>query len=201
MPSVVSDAGAVMRALDAPGALSPAAVTQLQRAVGNQVVIQRLPYAQAYGESSTKSILNASEGRDSPVNGATGHPRQHVGNWEKAERFAEQQGRTKSVYKNTGQQDKAIASALSSAAGQTALGLLDAAPAVAGRQTIAGVAADAAEVLVVKAKKKKGAGAAAGVKSWTLTAGMAEKATVVIDSLGTNVPGAIHLQTAYPVLD
>ena len=163
-------------------------------------VIQRLPYAKNYTESETKKLLDRSEGRASPVNNQDGHPRQHVGKWEKAERFAEEQGRTKSVYKNTDQQNKAISSALNSGAGQAALAVLDANPGVATRQVIANVATDAADVLVVKAKKKQGA-AAGNVKSWQYKSGSATSATVVVDSMGTNVQGDIHIQTAYPVMD
>lgn len=150
--------------------------------------------------SSTKALLNKSEGRASPVNAAVGHPRQHVGRWEKAERFAEEQGKTKSIYTNTEEQDKAISSALSSVAGQTELAKLDVAPAASSRVAIKDVATDAAEVKVVKAKKKKGA-AAGDVKSWVFQAGSASKATVIVDSMGTNTNGDIHIQTAFPVFD
>lgn len=163
-------------------------------------VVQRLPYAKAYTGSNTKSLLNESEGRASPVNAQEGHPRQHVGKWEKAERFAEEQGKTKSIYTNTEQQDKAISSALSSAAGQIELAKLDAAPAVATRVAIKDVATEAAEVKVVKAKKKKGA-AAGEVKSWVYQSGTAGKATVIVDSMGTNQAGDIHVQTAFPVFE
>lgn len=162
-------------------------------------VIQRLPYAKAYTEGETKKLLDRSEGRASPVNNQEGHPRQHVGKWEKAERFAEEQGRTKSVYKNTEQQNKAISSALNSVAGQAALAVLDANPGVPTRQVIANVATDSADVLVVKAKRKQGA-AAGDVKTWQYRSGTASSATVVVDSMGTNVQGDIHIQTAYPVM-
>jgi hypothetical protein len=199
-------------------------VIRLQRTVGNQTVaallsrtsttVQRVPYAQAYSESGTKSVLNSSEGRASPVNGATGHPRQHVGRWEKAERFAEEQGKTKSVYINTASQDKAVASALNSAAGQGLLAQMDPPnPGTPTRRAIANVATEAADVKVIKAKvKKRSAGDIVGplpqgeirpgeVKSWTYATGIATKSTVIVDSMGTGKAGDIHIQTAFPVLD
>lgn len=163
-------------------------------------IVQRVPYAQAYNVSGTKSLLNKSEGRASPVNAAEGHPRQHVGRWEKAERFAEEQGKTKSVYVNTEEQDKAISSALNSAAGQVELAKLDVNPGAASRVAIKDVATDTAEVKVVKAKKKTGA-AAGEVKSWVYQSGTASKATVIVDSMGTNTNGDIHIQTAFPVFE
>ena len=207
------------------GRASPAGVMQLQRALGNQLVgrllsgtrnydqragavdainspsapfIQRLPYATAYSQQGVKTLLNKSEGRASPVNGQPGHPRQHVGRWEKAERFAEEQSKTKSVYTNTEQQDKAISSALTSGPGQTELAKLDATPGTAKRVAISNVATDAVDVKVVKAKKKKDTGT---VKSWQYVAGVAQKATVIVDSMGTGRVGDIHIQTAFPVLD
>lgn len=190
-------------------------VLQLQRMVGNRAVarllsdpvVQRVPYATAvppgppqYSVSVTKTKLDQSEGRASPINNQEGHPRQHVGKWEKAERYADEQGRTKSVYVNTAAQDKAISSALSSAAGQQALGQLDANPAVPTRVAIENVDTDPSDVLVVKAKKKTGA-PRGEVKSWQLKAGTASKATVIVDSRGTGTLGDIHIQTAYPVMD
>ena len=163
-------------------------------------VVQRVPYATGYTQSSAKSILNRSEGRASPVNAAAGHPRQHVGRWEKAERFAEEQGRTKSIYENTEAQDKAVKGALESAAGQVALAKLDVNPAVPAREAIKEVTTEAVDVKVVKAKKKTGA-AAGDVKSWTFVSGLAEKATVIVDSMGTGTPGDIHIQTSFPVFE
>lgn len=203
-----------------PANLSPRDVLHLQRTVGNRAVanllsrsvVQRLPYATAYTDNKTRSIINQSEGRASPVNNAPGHPRQHVGKWEKAERFAEEQGKTKSVFKDTAAQDKAVAAALNSAAGQGALANLDGNPAAPTRGQILNVDIGAADVKVVKAKKKRGAllvgpmlpGQVArpgAVKNWDLVTGVASKATVIVDSMGTNVNGDIHIQTAFPVLD
>jgi hypothetical protein len=50
-------------------------------------------------------VLNQSEDRPSPVTAAKGHPRQHVGRLGKAEEHAEEEGKTKSVFTNTAQQD------------------------------------------------------------------------------------------------
>lgn len=190
----------------APGTLTPGEVLQLQRTIGNRAVnhllggthIQRVPYATPYILSKVKTILNQSEGRASPVTGAEGHPRQHVGKWEKAERFADKQGKTKSVFVNTAAQDAATLDALNSAAGQQQLATLDANPAVPARAKIENVDIGGADVLVVKAKKKKDTG---NVKSWDLKAGTATRATLMVDSRGTGTTGDIHIQTSYPVLD
>ncbi len=214
---------AIVRRLRAnPAPFTAHDVMQLQRTVGNRAVtkllsstvVQRVPYAQAYGAGSTKSILNNSEGRASPVNGAVGHPRQHVGRWEKAQLYAEEQGKTKSVYVNTAAQDTAIASALNSAAGQAQLAQMDPPnPGAPTRKAIANVATEAADVKVIKAKiKKRSADDVIGprpegqiypgeVKNWTNASGTATNATVIVDSMGTGRAGDIHIQTAYPVLD
>lgn len=196
----------------------------LQRTAGNRavshlvrrsVVLQRLPYAQNYSAALTRKVLNQSEGRASPHNGTEGHPRQHVGRWGKAERVADEQQKTKSVYVDTAAQDRAIASALSSAAGQGRLGLLDVSPGQPQRTQLIRLATEAVDVKVVKAKTKarrtgqpafvgplpQGMIAPGTVKTWELVAGTATRATVIVDSLGTGRPGDIHIQTAYPVLD
>jgi hypothetical protein len=214
---------ALQRARRDPTSLTPADLLTLQRAVGNQAVgqllaqvragapaptetdpapplVQRLPYAATYSLGQTRRILNESEGRGSPVNNQAGHPRQHVGHWEKAEKYAEQQGRTKSVFTSTGEQDKAVQSALSSASGQAALAQLDAAPNAPGRQVVANVSTEPVDVKVVRAKKKRGA-PQGQVKSWTYQNGRAQRITMVVDSMGTGQNGDIHIQTAYPVLD
>jgi hypothetical protein len=75
---------------------------------GHEALIARLPYQTTYSESQVRRILNQSEDRPSPVTGAKGHPRQHVGRLGKAEEHAEEEGKTKSVFTNTEQQDKAV---------------------------------------------------------------------------------------------
>jgi hypothetical protein len=162
-------------------------------------VIQRQPYAINYTESKLKTILNQSEGRASPVTGTDGHPRQHAGNLKKAVAFAEEQGKTKSVFKNTAIQDKAVTDAINQTDGQNELANLDINPAVATRTSIENVPIEPAEVIAVKAKKKKGA-ARGVVKTWETQTGNANNATIVVDSTGTNIPGDIHIQSAYPVL-
>jgi hypothetical protein len=174
-------------------------------------MIARLPYQTAYSETQVRRILNQSEGRVSPVTGAEGHPRQHVGRLAKAEYHAEEEGKTKSVFANTEQQDKAVKDVLSSAAGQAQLALLDAAPAVPMRKVIRSVDTQATDVLVVKAKKKKGAPPigpvpstqkvrGGDIKDWDLQSGTAVKASVIVESRGTGVAGDIHIQTADPVV-
>jgi hypothetical protein len=131
---------------------------QLQRTAGNRAtsaLIARLPYQTTYSESAVRRILNQSEGRVSPVTAAEGHPRQHVGRLGKAEEHAEEEGKTKSVFTSTEQQDKAVKDVLTSPAGQAQLALLDVAPAVASRQVINSVETQSTDVLVVKARKKK----------------------------------------------
>lgn len=192
----------VTRPRGALGAATPEGVLRLQRTAGNRAtsaMIARLPYATAYSESQTRRILNQSEGRVSPVTGAEGHPRQHVGRLGKAEEHAEQEGKTKSVFTTTEQQDKAVKDVLASAAGQAQLALLDAAPAVPSRKVISSVDTQSTDVLVVKAKKKKGA-AAGDVKNWEYRSGSATKASVIVESTGSGVAGDIHIQTAYPVV-
>ena len=193
---------------------TPEGVLRLQRSAGNRAtsaLIARLPYQTAYSETQVRRILNQSEDRPSPVTGAKGHPRQHVGRLGKAEEHAEEEGKTKSVFTNTGQQDKAVKDVLASAQGQAQLALLDAAPAVASRQVISSVDTQSTEVLVVKAKKKRGAAPMgplpAGqktvpgeVKDWELRSGSATKASVIVESTGSGRPGDIHVQTAYPVV-
>jgi len=208
------------RGSDGHGALTPDGVLRLQRTAGNRAVvallgehsIARMPYQTAYSESQARRILNASEGRQSPVTNQEGHPRQHVGRWEKAEHYAEEQSKTKSVFSNTEQQDKAVKDVLSSVAGQAALALLDANPAAPSRQVINAVTTGATDVKVVKAKKKKGALVAGplpagqvtrpgAVKDWEYVSGTATKASVIVESTGSGQVGDIHIQTAYPVLD
>ena len=185
---------------------TPEGVLRLQRSAGNRAasaMIARLPYQTAYSESQVRRILNQSEDRPSPVTGAKGHPRQHVGRLGKAEEHAEEEGKTKSVFTNTVQQDKAVKDVLASPAGQAQLALLDAAPAVASRQVISSVD--------TQSKKKKGAAPMgplpAGqktvpgeVKDWELRSGSATKASVIVESTGSGQPGDIHIQTAYPVV-
>lgn len=176
-------------------------------------MIARLPYQTTYGETQVRRILNDSENRPSPVTGATGHPRQHVGRLGKAEEHAEQEGKTKSVFTNTEQQDKAVKDVLASAQGQAQLALLDAAPAVASRQVISSVETQSTDVLVVKAKKKKRSGGGplpdpvpgqrfqeGDIKDWELRSGSATKASVIVESTGSGRAGDIHIQTAYPVV-
>jgi hypothetical protein len=195
---------------------TPAGVLRLQRTAGNRAtsaLIARLPYQTAYSESQVRRILNQSEKRLSPVTGAEGHPRQHVGRLGKAEEHAEQEGKTKSVFTSTEQQDKAVKDVLASPAGQAQLALLDAAPAVAARQVINSVETQSTDVLVVKAmKKKRRAGAPApeavpgqrfkegDIKDWEYRSGTATKASVIVESTGSGQPGDIHIQTAYPVV-
>ena len=80
-----------------------------------------------------------------------------------------------------------------------------------GYQVISAVDTQSTEVLVVKAKKKKGAAPMgplpAGqktvpgeVKDWELRSGSATKASVIVESTGSGQPGDIHIQTAYPVV-
>jgi len=215
---------ALQRARRDPTSLTPADLLTLQRAVGNQAVgqllaqiragapaptgadpapplVQRLPYAANYSPGQTRRILNESEGRGSPVNNQAGHPRQHVGRWEKAEKYAEEQGRTKSVFTSTGEQDKAVQSALNSASGQAALAQLDAAPNAPGRQVVANVSTEPVDVKVVRPRTKKRGASQGQVKSWTYRNGRAQRITLVVDSMGTGQNGDIHIQTAYPVLD
>jgi hypothetical protein len=189
---------------------------QLQRTAGNRAtsaLIARLPYQTTYSESAVRRILNQSEGRVSPVTAAEGHPRQHVGRLGKAEEHAEEEGKTKSVFTSTEQQDKAVKDVLASPAGQAQLALLDAAPAVPARQVINSVDTQSTDVLVVKARKKKrraGAPAPAAVpgqrfregdvKEWEYRSGTATKASVIVESTGSGQPGDIHIQTAYPVV-
>jgi hypothetical protein len=189
---------------------------QLQRTAGNRAtsaLIARLPYQTTYSESAVRRILNQSEGRVSPVTAAEGHPRQHVGRLGKAEEHAEEEGKTKSVFTSTEQQDKAVKDVLASPAGQAQLALLDAAPAVPSRQVISSVDTQSTDVLVVKAKKKKrrtGAPAPAAVpgqrfqegdiKDWEYRSGTATKASVIVESTGSGQTGDIHIQTAYPVV-
>lgn len=174
--------------------------------------MQRLPYAQPYSDSETRALLNSSEGRPSPVNNQAGHPRQHVGRWEKAEKVADHQQKTKSVYANTASQDAAVASALSSAGGQQRLADLDGANALVPKRTnLVRVPTSTVDVKVVKAKKKGGVRligplrqgeiAPGEVKSWVMVDGQASAATVIVDSRGTGRPGDIHIQTAFPVLE
>ena len=150
-----------------------------------------------YAVGVTRTKLNQSEGRASPVTGAVGHPRQHVGKWEKAERYAEEQGRTKSVFRLAADQDEAVAAALMSPQGALALAVLDANPLVPTRQTFTAHNCNA-DILVVKAKRKTGA-AAGDVKSWQYTNSVTDTVTVTVDSRGTGNAGDIHIQTAYPV--
>lgn len=188
------------------GAASSPLLLGLQRTVGNRAVsrlvgdpiVQRLPYATAYTSSTVRSLLNLSEGRISPVSNVAGHPRQHVGGWAKAEAVAGEQKITKSVYRNTTVQDAAVKDALASGQGQ--LATLDAAPGAPTRAKLEGVPTGSAEVLVVKAKKRKGAARGTDPKSWQFVSGTAEKATVIVDSMGTNTQGDIHIHTAYPVI-
>jgi hypothetical protein len=208
-------ASRVERRAPAPRDLTPAGVLRLQRTAGNRATvaaIARVPYQTTYSETTARRILNESEGRNSPVTNAEGHPRQHVGRWEKAEHYAEEQSKTKSVFTNTQQQDKAVADVLASVAGQAALAVLDQQPNVAARQVINAVDTDATEVKVVKAKKKKGTlvqgplppgqvTRPGAVKDWEYTSGTATKASVIVESRGTGQLGDIHIQTAYPVLD
>ncbi len=203
------------RRAPAPPGLTPAGVLRLQRTAGNRAAvaaIARLPYATTYSESAARRILNESEGRKSPVTNAEGHPRQHVGRWEKAERYAEEQSKTKSVFTNTQEQDKAVAAVLASVTGQAALAVLDQQPNVAARQVINAVDTGATDVKVVKAKKKKGAlmqgplpagqvTRPGAVKDWEYASGTATKASVIVESRGTGQLGDLHIQTAYPVLD
>jgi hypothetical protein len=175
-------------------------------------MIARLPYQTTYSESQVRRILNQSEGRPSPTSGAEGHPRQHVGRLAKAEEHAEEEGKTKSVFANTEQQDKAVKDVLASPAGQAQLALLDAAPAVPSRQVISSVETQSTDVLVVKAKKKKRSPGPAvppvpgqrfqegDIKDWELRGGTATKASVIVESTGSGQAGDIHIQTAYPVV-
>lgn len=195
---------------------TPAGVLRLQRTAGNRAtsaLIARLPYQTAYSESQVRRILNQSENRLSPFTRAEGHPRQHVGRLSKAEEHAEEEGKTKSVFTTTEQQDKAVRDVLASAQGQAQLALLDAAPAVPSRQVISSVDTQSTDVLVVKAKKKKrraGAPAPAAVpgqrfqegdiKDWEYRSGTATKASVIVESTGSGQTGDIHIQTAYPVV-
>ena len=172
-------------------------------------MIARLPYQTAYSETQVRRIVNQSEDRPSPVTGAKGHPRQHVGRLGKAEEHAEEDGKTKSVFTNTEQQDKAVKDVLASAQGQAQLALLDADLAVASRQVISSVDTQSTEILVVKAKKKRGAAPMgplpAGqktvpgeVKDWELRSGSAIKASAIVESTGSGRPGDIHVQIAIP---
>jgi len=195
---------------------TPAGVLRLQRAAGNRAVsamIARLPYQTTYGETQVRRILNKSEGRPSPTSGAVGHPRQHAGRLAKAEQHAEEEGKTKSVFANTEQQDKAVKDVLASPAGQAQLALLDAAPAVPSRQVISSVETQSTDVLVVKAKKKRRSGGGplpvpvpgqrfqeGDIKDWELMNGSATKASVIVESTGSGQAGDIHIQTAYPVI-
>lgn len=163
-------------------------------------IIQRLPYDMVYNESKTKTILNDSEGRASPLNNQIGHPRQHLGNWKKAWKYAEMQGTTKSIFTAKAQQDKAVSAALQSTAGRTALGRLDLNPNNVTRARIINVDTGySASVKVAKAKKKKGA-PQGDVKSWKYYDSQTSNVTVIVDSMGTNTNGEIHIQTAFPLL-
>lgn len=194
---------------------------ELQRAAGNRAVtgllepvVQRVPYANTYTESQARSALNASEGRNSPVNAAPGHPRQHAGRVGKAIAVAEDQNKTKSVFANTAAQDKATASVLTSAAGQAAMAALDNAaphpgpvlpgaaplPAVPTRVVMNDQPCAGVDIFVARAKKKKGAGAAAAAAdtTWVYSTSVATQATVIVDSMGTGADRDIHIQTAFP---
>jgi hypothetical protein len=98
------------------------------------------------------------------VTGAKGHPRRHVARLGKAEKHAEEEGKTKSVFTNTEQQDKGVKDVLASAQGQAQLALLDAAPPAA-QKTVPGE-----------------------VKDWELRSGSATKASVIVESTGSGGP-------------
>jgi hypothetical protein len=121
---------------------TPAGVLHLQRTAGNRAataLIARLPYQTTYSESQVRRILNQSEGRVSPTSGAEGIRGSTPGGSRRRSSTPRRRGKTKSVFANTEQQDKAVKDVLASAAGQAQLALLDAAPAAPSRQMISEV--------------------------------------------------------------
>lgn len=154
--------------------------------------IRRLPYEATYSLSDAKSILMASEGRSSPVTKKPGHPIQHVGRREKAERFAREENKTKSVFASQEELFKAAQEILADTTAQAELRAAEAAPNTPKRIALKGVSISEVNTWVARISKKRGADVVPAREETTNLASM------MIDTMGNGSEKGIHIQTVYP---
>jgi hypothetical protein len=192
----------------APGVEEPAEVrrsTRLQApvlrgpspavSVGHQSgphTIRRLPYEATYSGSDVKSILMASDKRLSPVTKGQGHPIQHVGRGEKAERFAREEGKNKSVFASQDELFAAAKEILADSKAQSELRAAEATPTTPKRIALKGISISEVNTWVARISKKRGEDVVPARKeSSTL-------ATMIVDTMGDGTDKGIHVQTVYP---
>jgi hypothetical protein len=154
--------------------------------------IRRLPYEATYSLSDAKSILMASEGRPSPVTKKEGHPIQHVGKRDKAERFAREENKTKSVFASQGELFTAAQQILADTKAQTELRAAEAAPNTPKRIALKDVSIGEVKTWVARISKKR------GDDPVTSSEGTTNLATMMIDTMGNGSEKGIHIQTVYP---
>lgn len=159
---------------------------------GGPPTIRRLPYEATYSLGDAKSILMASEGRSSPVTKKAGHPIQHVGKRDKAERFARAEKKTKSVFASQDELFKAAKEILADATAQTELRAAEAAPNTPKRIALKGVSISEVNTWVARISKKRGVDVVPASEETT------NLATMMIDTMGDGSEKGIHIQTVYP---
>ena len=165
---------------------SPAVEIGQRAAAGT---IRRLPYAADYSGSDVKSILMASDKRASPVTNEQGHPIQHVGRGDKAEKAATAEQKTKSIFASQAELFKAAEEVLADGNAQMQLREAERVKAPT-RIALKEYGISEVDTWVAGYSAKRGVEPAKKSSS--------NLATMIVDTLNNGEAKSIHIQTIYP---